>query len=1177
MRNLAPARIIRALSLGCLIATQLTAAAQTYRVHDLGPIIGNGNSVPFSTFDLGTLGGGSSLLYATNQLGNATGTSVAITGDSHAFLYAGDSGISDLGTLGGFNSTGLGIDSVRNVVGTSQTSRLENHAFLWSKTSGMKDLNELIPVDSGWVLIGADTLDLTGSVAGPGMLHGSLHRFSLTPFVSLDTNPPVAIVVASDITNTLFAAQFFTVEFWDDSRVRAATITTNSIRVTGPNGFDQLATLQRLQPTNDAIQINATFYVAPPGGIWNGSNNGTYTIAVEPVGIRDPNENSMPDGPLGTFHVAAETRPLMSIGFATAPVAGATNSFILSATGSFPHDPSDLFKFSVDWENDGTDVETFRGTNGIVVPHVYFGIGPKEIQSSVTDRHGISSAAETTTLNVIQLPSTQAWSFGPPLPGGRRHAVGLNVQGTLLVAGGLPVKSNAGTVSSLAPGGGGWVEERRLPSATTGFGAGVDIKGRIVFFGGIEPGAGVPNASGFVYSRQSPNALPIASKHFAVQSFSFATDADHRLYSIAGSTSASLTGAGSVGVERYDGAANQWTLLAPLPAARVEAVAAADHAGHILVMGGIDPETGNPARSVFSYDIAGDQWTQRNDLSANVPSLAGWAAVTGGDGQIYLIGGESPGVPGAALSSTFVYDAGLDLWLPGPNLSTARSYFAATLGSDGFIYVMGGNNNSVGGNNGLATVERLETANLRQPLILTGAPESVLAGQPYRYQLIASGNPVPSYALVSGPAGATFDHAHGIFEWTPPLTFRGRQKVVVQAANAQVALDQRFSVEVRSPDVAPPTTPTNLFLFSRTASDVTLSWSAASDKVGVDHYVLWRFFRGSRSSHWGPAVGGITNRSVTYPIVGGALFAVVAVDAAGNQSPLSTPLSAASVPIPSIVHSGTNEPTSVIQGRGFLYTISATAPPAVGFVDFSGPNGMFFSPVTGPETNRIYGVVQWMPTIGQIGTNYFTITATNLNATGSTTFSVIVLPTATDVIPPTPVGVLVFDVVSSTTCSLHWTPAGDNIGIGSYHLQAIHFGGVGQSNQIIGLDVPGSVTNTVFTGLIPAATYTIGITPTDTAGNVGLSVSIFIKTLSAPVGQVQIVPGLGTGTLDLQWSSGGPGWTGTLEYSDSLGSPNWTPVPPLSQWPAALTRITVVLSSETGGRYYRVRPVTPSP
>ena len=95
----------------------------------------------------------------------------------------------------------------------------------------------------------------------------------------------------------------------------------------------------------------------------------------------------------------------------------------------------------------------------------------------------------------------------------------------------------------------------------------------------------------------------------------------------------------------------------------------------------------------------------------------------------------------------------------------------------------------------------------------------------------------------------------------------------------------------------------------------------------------------------------------------------------------------------------------------------------------------------------------------QVGTNTFTVSATNANTTGnSATFTVVVLPNGTDFVPPTPVAQMTASAISYDRCPLSWTPAGDNIGVANYRLVASHFGASG--NHVVTLDVPGTTTNT---------------------------------------------------------------------------------------------------------------------
>lgn len=1155
-----------------------------YGLNDAGRVVGSASGVngfqrayisdPSGSGwqDLGTLGGDESAAFAINNDGAIVGSAGLITGDTHAFWRPVDSAMTDLGTLGGIGSTASALNRQQQVVGVAEATDGAEHAFIWNPTTGMRDLNAQVPANSDWVLTEARGINEKGQIIGNGRHAGQSRAFLLTPIVGPDTHAPMAVASGSIVTNVNPYPYQFSVVFWDDFGVRASSIGTNLLRVLGPNGYDQPATLVSLSATNDLISLRAVYSIPAPNGEWNGTNNGRYAMILAGDVLRDTSGNAAAAGEVGSFQVATEAVPVVSLTRFVITTASIPADFVINARSSLPADPADPFHFVIDWEGDGANRQVFDGTNGITVSHTYTGIGARLVRLVATDVHGVTSPVYELPLNVQNATPTNVWQSVTGLPVGRRQAVGINANGTLVVLGGLPVKSNGGQVHSLAPGAAGWVENRRLSTAPTGFGAGLDNLGRIVVYGGIEPNATAPNRSGFVYSLASGPGAPIASKNFAVHSFAFVADDAKRLYSFGGSLGAGTTGAGSTGVERYDAKANTWTVLAPLPEPRVEALAVADGLGHLLVIGGLDPATGTPASSVFRYDIASDTWSRRSDLPGNIANWNGRVAVGGSNGLIYFVGGEVRGSGGAATSATDVYDSVQEVWWAGPPLISARGFPAATVGNDGYFYVMGGENNLNGGNNnGMTTVERLDITTSTTPQIVTFPFDLGRVGVPYAYRLIATGSPRPTFGLLAGPTNMTLNPTTGWLTWTPTPEQVGSQRVQVGASSPLGATDLRFEILVQPADVTPPTAPTNFFLFARNSHSVTFSWSPATDEVGVHHYQLWRLFRGSRSSHWGVAVDHIPNRSIVYPIFGGATFAVAAVDAAGNVSARSAVLGASSVPFPLIQHATTGESTNIILGSSFFYTLSGTAAPAFGYTGFSGPPGMVFTPTRGPDTNAQYLVVQWMPTADQLGTNHFTVTATNLDAVTTLQLGVVVLPPTTDTVAPTPVGAITASAITADSMQLNWTPAGDNLGIAKYALQAVHIGAVGQSNHVVAVTVPGALTQTMLTGLLPGAGYTVVIVAFDAAGNRSLPTQIFVttqRTLGVPVrAQLGVVPG----TLDLAWPAADPAALYTLESSPALGDGGWTPVESAQPWPSASTNATVTLDAGAVLKLFRVR------
>ncbi len=1172
-------------NLGTLPDSPLPATSAAYGVNDAGRVVGiasspSGFNRAFRTEangatmqELGTLGGDDSWALAINNAGQVVGLSSTVTTDAHAFLFADGAGMIDLGTLGGYVSTAFALNNSGLVVGSSDPGGIATHAFAWSAAAGMRDLNDLIPPTAGWVLTEARAVTDSGLIVGSGLHNGQPRAFVLTPNSGPDLAPPVAAATAPDITAISPYSTGFQVTFWDDTTVAAASIGAASVRVTGPNGFSQLAVLISTAPTLDAMRLTITFAVAPPGGLWNGPANGVYTIAIEPNQVHDVAGNFMPASAVGSFRVATETKPVFTISAASAPVMNLPLDFTLTAKSSYPSAANDVFTFVIDWNSDGTDLQTVTGGSGTVVSHTFTSIGSHQVQAVATDLHGGASAPSLWAANAVNPPFPQAWSAAPVLTGNRHSAVGLNAGGTIVNLGGLPLKAGKANVQTLTPGAAFFVDGARLLSGAAGVGAGVDALGRIIVYGGIEPGATVANVSGYVYTPANGAGAAIAPKNFAVHDFAFTTDAQHRLYSIGGAGAPASPGADGMGMERYDGSTNTWTILTPLPEPRVSAACAYDGRGHVLVIGGLNPTTGSQTTTVFSYDIAANAWSLVADAAITfAPPLAGRVAALGADGLVYLIGGVT--VP-----TTYVLDPASHAWYAGPSLALARGAPAVTLGDDGFIYVMGGDNPGVGGNNGLSTVEKLDTKSVTAPEILTSqGPATLMVGNPFRYQMIASGNPRPIYSLGSAPVGMTMDTATGIVTWTPTPDQTGNRPVLVRATSAAGTAEQVFTITVvpipiPPTDVVPPTAPASIAIASRTATTVTLFWPPGSDDVGVTSYRIYGLFRGSRSSHIGLIASGITNRSyISHSFATG--YYVAAVDAAGNQSALSPMVADATLTRPVISHFIFSEPATVTVGSGFLFTLVAAATPSPTFTTLSGPAGMTLSRTSGPNPLNDYAVVQWMPTADQVGVQTFTVFATNPNTSGgSATFSVTVQPAGFDPLPPTPVGLLSASAISFDRCTLTWTPAGDNIGVTNYAITATHFGAPGQANQVITLNVPGSTLTTSLNGLLPGAGYTVSIRPSDAAGNIGPATSIFLTTLHLPLAAFRASPGAAAGTLSLDWVNFGAEWIYAVEYSDSLTAPVWQAV----GIPLTGTHLDVTPPAGATHAFYRVRatPIVP--
>jgi lysophospholipase L1-like esterase len=81
------------------------------------------------------------------------------------------------------------------------------------------------------------------------------------------------------------------------------------------------------------------------------------------------------------------------------------------------------------------------------------------------------------------------------------------------------------------------------------------------------------------------------------------------------------------------------------------------------------------------------------------------------------------------------------------------------------------------------------------PAVITSNPVTLAAlGQPYTYDVEATGNPVPTYSLITFPSGMTINESTGLIQWTPGAT--GTFNVTVRATNSEGIDEQSFTILV---------------------------------------------------------------------------------------------------------------------------------------------------------------------------------------------------------------------------------------------------------------------------------------------------------------------------------------------------------------------------------------------
>jgi len=156
---------------------------------------------------MGGMGASGGQAWFVNELGNTAGQAQMPGGDYHAYMTR-SSGMMgrmtvDLGTLGGTNSVAYSLNNAGTVVGMAQMADGTPHAFMATSGMGgtvtMTDLNNLVPSNSGWVLMEARGINASGRIIGWGIHGGRTNAFLLTPVsapVMLASGPAPQVVGA---------------------------------------------------------------------------------------------------------------------------------------------------------------------------------------------------------------------------------------------------------------------------------------------------------------------------------------------------------------------------------------------------------------------------------------------------------------------------------------------------------------------------------------------------------------------------------------------------------------------------------------------------------------------------------------------------------------------------------------------------------------------------------------------------------------------------------------------------------------------------------------------------------------------------------------------------------------------------------------------------------------------
>ena len=168
--------------------------------------------------------------------------------------------------------------------------------------------------------------------------------------------PPTRLAYsAANINTGGETTEDFNVTYEDNVAVDVSSLGGGNIRVTGPNGFSQLAAYLSVNNTNNGTPRTANYRITAPGGTWDSTDNGTYTVTILANQVRDTSGNSMVSVQAGTFFVnipVADSSP--NIGSLTDSPDPVTEGNSLTLTANDVSDDGNVVRVEFYWDADSS-------------------------------------------------------------------------------------------------------------------------------------------------------------------------------------------------------------------------------------------------------------------------------------------------------------------------------------------------------------------------------------------------------------------------------------------------------------------------------------------------------------------------------------------------------------------------------------------------------------------------------------------------------------------------------------------------------------------------------------------------------------------------------------------------------------------------------------------------------
>ncbi len=141
-------------------------------------------------------------------------------------------------------------------------------------------------------------------------VNGNTSEFSRA--ITLVVPPSATLTSAPNVTQAGGTNYEFQVTYTDDVAVDVTSLGSSNVYTTAPGtNFGWIVTYLGVDNNTNGVSRIATYRMYVPGGSWDPTDNGVYTVRLMPYGVRDTSGNTAPDMILGTFTVAINVAPVI--------------------------------------------------------------------------------------------------------------------------------------------------------------------------------------------------------------------------------------------------------------------------------------------------------------------------------------------------------------------------------------------------------------------------------------------------------------------------------------------------------------------------------------------------------------------------------------------------------------------------------------------------------------------------------------------------------------------------------------------------------------------------------------------------------------------------------------------------------------------------------------------------